>query len=217
MKEAKPAPHCAADEYRTTAVPPPGRRAISEASSLIIMPDQSQSQTMKNQYWTEIIKREDRPHLYHPGNNVHPDGSWIHPEKVAPRSGREDFYASTWIWLNQKYDGATGVPSALVEMARRWKPEGSRQQQRSTAGVLADAARISGGLSVDSRSPVGTPRPSVPGTPFHPRGAMTPREGLPGTPMVHLSLPPVIGSRPSTGLTPRDYLSARSSNRSSRR
>lgn len=125
------------------------------------MPDNSQTITNQNLLWNELIKKENRPHLYHSLNNTWTDGTWKAECKPATPLGQGDFYSGSLSFLNQKYEGAAGVPSPLVEMA--WRLDTPRQSSglspglRSTSGVLAAAARMSSGP--------GTPR-MVAGTPL---------------------------------------------------
>lgn len=135
-----------------------------------IMPDNSASVSSKNKYWNEIIQRENRPHLYHALNNGWPDGTpYKPPPLTAPGSRTGDFYSGTWSFLQQKYDSAAGVPSALVEMARRHVPEtsprivvGSSDGWQQTSGASPQALRTSRVLVDAARSSATPPRITTP-------------------------------------------------------
>eukprot|EP00933_Yihiella_yeosuensis_P029221 TRINITY_DN22887_c0_g1_i1.p1 TRINITY_DN22887_c0_g1~~TRINITY_DN22887_c0_g1_i1.p1 ORF type:complete len:135 (+),score=18.41 TRINITY_DN22887_c0_g1_i1:90-494(+) len=94
---------------------------------------------MQAKYWTEVLRKEDREHMSH-SLNTHPT---MRRPKDIPAGNSKDFYNSSWLMLNHRYDQAAGCPSALVDMARRYTgqdasrpPTGASQSVRLNTGSM---------------------------------------------------------------------------------
>mmetsp|Transcript_99181 Transcript_99181/g.284952 ORF Transcript_99181/g.284952 Transcript_99181/m.284952 type:complete len:123 (-) Transcript_99181:164-532(-) len=96
------------------------------------------SPAMQGKYACEIIAKEQRDHLYH-SLNVPPSAR---RSPSVPAANHKEFYAKTWRTLDRRYDQAAGVPSPLVDMARRFAGDpGAPPASRPTTGLSLQSRR----------------------------------------------------------------------------
>mmetsp|Transcript_1713 Transcript_1713/g.4264 ORF Transcript_1713/g.4264 Transcript_1713/m.4264 type:complete len:128 (-) Transcript_1713:58-441(-) len=103
------------------------------------------SPAMQGKYWGEAVQKEQREHLHH-SLNV-PTAS--RRSMSAPQHNPKEFYANTWRTLERRYDQAAGMPSPLVDMARRYTGSANTVV---AVGMLGTSRPATGTSSVSRRS-----------------------------------------------------------------